>query len=122
MKRTLLPVLSFVLLLSGLAVTAAAQESAEGPINTLSLDPRQNAELGNYTGTESGQPNSSAPRTENQPNGLVTPTANMSGSAGGGDTQRIPPAGGNGLPLARSEANPRNNSTQAQQRTPAKPP
>ena len=121
MKRTLLAVLSLTLLLSCLAITAAAQENSEGPINSLSVDPRQNAELGNYTGTESGQPNSSAPRTENQPNGLVPSTAPMTGSGSTTDTQRVPPAGINGLPLARSEANPNNNAAQTKQTRTGKP-
>src|SRR4051794_37770350 len=105
MKKTFLAVLSLTILLGGLAITAAAQENSEGPINTLSVNPRQNAELGNYTGTETGQPTTGMPRTENQPNGLVPSTPPMPGSGSTTDTQRVPPAGLNGLPLARSEAN-----------------
>ena len=121
MKRTLLAVLSLALLLSCLAITATAQENSEAPINSLSVDPRQNAELGNYTGTETGQPTTGMPRTENQPNGLAPSTANMNGSATNSDTQKIPPAGLNGLPLARSEANPNNNAAQTSQTRGGKP-
>ena len=121
MKRTLLAVLSFALLLSAFAITAAAQENSEGPINSLSVDPRQNAELGNYTGTETGQPTTGMPRTENQPNGLAPSIAPMTGSGATTDTQRIPPAGVNGLPLARSESNPNNNAAQTKQTRGGKP-
>jgi hypothetical protein len=121
MKRTLLAVFSLMILLSGLAITAAAQENSVGPINTMSVDPRQNAELGNYTGTETGQPTTGMPRTENQPNGLMPSTGTMTGSATTTDTQSVPPAGGNGLPLARSEANPNNNAAQTRQAPGGKP-
>ena len=121
MKKTMLAVLSFVLLFSGLAISAAAQENSEGPINSLSLDPRQNAELGNYTGTETGQPTTGMPRTENQPNGLVPSTSATTGSGATTDTQRVPPAGISGQPLARSEANPNNNAAQTKQTRGGKP-
>ncbi len=121
MKTTLLAVLSFVLLLSGLAITAAAQENSEGTINTLSVNPRQNAELGNYTGTESGQPSESVPGSESQPNGLVPSNTRMTGSGNNGNTQGIPPVGQNGSPQARSEANPNNNAAQAKKPGAAKP-
>jgi hypothetical protein len=121
MKKTFLAVLSLTILLGGLAITAAAQENSEGPINTLSVNPRQNAELGNYTGTETGQPTTGMPRTENQPNGLVPSTTPMTGSGSTTDTQRVPPAGLNGLPLARSEANPNNNAAQTKQTRGGKP-
>src|SRR5690349_18651511 len=104
-----------------MTIAAAAQENSEGPINTLSVNPRQNAELGNYTGTETGQPTSGLPRTESQPNGLVPSTATMTGSGSIGTPQQKPPAGINGLPLAHTEANPNNNSAQANQGPPAKP-
>ena len=121
MKRTLLAVLSLMMLLSVLTIAAVAQENSEGPINTISVDPRQNAELGNYTGTETGQPTTGTPRTENQPNGLIPAAAPMTGSGATVDTQRTPPAGGNGLPLARSEANPNNNAAQTKQTRTGKP-
>jgi len=56
-----------------------AQQS--GTINGLSVNPRQNEELTNSTGTETGQPSDSVPGSENQDNGLVPVTSNMGGSA-----------------------------------------
>ncbi|HSY14167.1 MAG TPA: hypothetical protein VK976_18395 [Verrucomicrobiae bacterium] len=54
MKTTLQLSLAFFLLAGGLSLTAAAQD---GTINTLSLNPRQNVEMTNSAGTETGQPN-----------------------------------------------------------------
>lgn len=121
MKTTLLAVLSFMLLLSGLAINAAAQENSEGTINTMSVNPRQNAELGNYTGTESGQPSESVPGSESQPNGLIPSTTRMTSSGNNGNTEGTPPAGQNGLSLAQSESNPNNNAAQAQKPEAARP-
>ena len=60
-----------------------AQQS--GTINTLSVNPRQNQELTNSTGTETGQPSEAVPGSEAEPNGLVPVTTNMVGSGSNGN-------------------------------------
>jgi len=62
---------------------ALAQQS--GTINTLSVNPRQNQELTNSTGTETGQPSDAVPGSETEPNGLVPVTSNMVGSGSNGN-------------------------------------
>ena len=55
-----------------------AQQS--GTVNSLSVNPRQNEDLTNSTGTETGQPSDSVPGSEAQDNGLARSTSNMTGT------------------------------------------
>jgi len=80
-KRVFLIAIATALLSCGVVW---AQEG-EGTVNSLSVNPRQNVEMTNTTGTESGQPTAAVPRSENQPNGLIPVTSNMSGSGGFGN-------------------------------------
>jgi hypothetical protein len=57
-----------------------------GTVNTLSVNPRQNLELSNSTGTETGQPSDAVPGSQDQENGLTPNTSNMTGS---GSTQDL---------------------------------
>lgn len=65
MKTLLQLSLASFLLLGGLSLTAAAQD---GTINSLSVNPRQNIDLGNYAGTETGQPDDYVDETQSQDN------------------------------------------------------
>lgn len=65
MKSMLQLSLALFLVLCGLSLTAAAQD---GTINTLSVNPRQNIEMTNSTGTETGQPNDYVDETQLQDN------------------------------------------------------
>ena len=56
-----------------------------GTINSLSVNPRQNAEMTNSTGTESGQPTADVPGSANEPNGLIPVTSDMVGSGSNGN-------------------------------------
>lgn len=51
-----------------------------GTVNSLSVNPRQNADMTDSTGTESGQPTADVPGSANQPNGLIPVTSDMVGS------------------------------------------
>ncbi len=64
---------------------APAQQSTGGTVNSLSTNPRQNAELTGTTGTPSGQPDDATPGSENMPNGLVPQTTKMEGSGSNGN-------------------------------------
>lgn len=77
MKITLRIILGAALVLAAFSLNAVAQDG--GTINTLSVNPRQNIELTNSTGTETGQPSDSVPGSQNEPNGLITPNTAMSG-------------------------------------------
>ncbi len=55
-KKLLQAILAGAVLLGAMATSAVAQENVSGTINTLSLDPRQNADMTNSAGTETGQP------------------------------------------------------------------
>jgi hypothetical protein len=88
-----------------------AQQS--GTINTLSVNPRQNQELTNSTGTETGQPTEAVPGSETEPNGLVPVTSNMVGSGSNGDmNQSVAPNKREGTPgkTTTPGAQPRNNA------------
>jgi hypothetical protein len=74
-----------------LCSVAVAQQS--GTINTLTVNPRQNQELTNSTGTESGQPSDAVPGSSNEPNGLVPVTSNMVGSGSNGNMNQNASAG-----------------------------
>ncbi len=63
---------------------AQAQQSTGGTVNSLSTNPRQNAELTGTTGTPSGPPDDATPGSENMPNGLVPQTTEMEGSGSNG--------------------------------------
>jgi hypothetical protein len=80
-----------------------------GTINTLSVNPRQNQELTNSTGTETGQPSDSVPGSANQANGLVPSTTGVTTFGGSGDRQPAP------------TAKPAASNTAAQRRTAQKP-
>jgi hypothetical protein len=80
------------LLTTAFTLTMAAQENSGGTINTLSLDPRQNAELTNSTGTASGQPSDAVDGSQGQENGLVPVTTNMQGSGSNGNMNPPPAA------------------------------
>ena len=56
-----------------------------GTVNTLSVNPRQNLELTNSTDTETGQPSDAVPGSQNEENGLVPVTSNMTGSSSDGN-------------------------------------
>jgi hypothetical protein len=56
-----------------------------GTVNTLSVNPRQNQEMTNSTGTESGQPTNDVPGSQNEPNGLIPVTSDMSGYGSNGN-------------------------------------
>ena len=75
------------LLLGGMALA----QSSSGTMNSLSTNPRQNQELTNSTGTESGQPSDAVPGSESQPNGLVPETTNMVGSGSNGNMSQPTP-------------------------------
>jgi len=85
-----------------------AQQS--GTINTLSVNPRQNLELTNSTGTETGQPSDAVPGSENQPNGLVPVTSNMNGSGSNGNMNQAE---------AGAKSGPTNGASAAVERKPA---
>ena len=68
-----------LLLLSGMGM------AQNGTVNYLSVNPRQNQEMTNSTGTETGQPSPAVPGSENLPNGLIPVTTNMTGSGSNGN-------------------------------------
>ena len=109
MKKTLQLALAAIVLLAGLVTAAAAQDSS-GTINTLTVNPRQNQELTNSTGTETGQPSDVVPGSESQPNGLVPVTTKMMGSGSNGNmTQSTPgskpPSAKAAAPMPRAQTN-----------------
>lgn len=77
--KALLPWLAGLLLLSGMAV------AQNGTINNMSVDPRQNQELTNSTGTETGQPSAAVVGSQNEPNGLMPVTNDMESSGSNGN-------------------------------------
>src|SRR4051812_22498702 len=101
MMKFVLSFLSTMLLLSTIAL---AQSQSGGTINTLTTNPRQNQELTNSTGTETGQPSDAVPGSEDEPNGLVTPTTNMVGSGSNGNVSQSTPGPKPPIP-ATSEQN-----------------
>ena len=86
--KVLIALTAAVLLLSGMVLA----QSSSGTMNSLSTNPRQNQELTNSTGTESGQPTDAVPGSESQPNGLVPETTNMVGSGSNGNMSQSTPA------------------------------
>jgi len=74
MKRVLLNAIAVLALLTGVAMAQS------GPVNTVTVNPRQNADLTNSTGTETGQPSDMVPHSDSMPNGLNPVTSNMSGN------------------------------------------
>ncbi len=86
-----------------------AQQS--GTVNSLSVNPRQNQELTNSTGTESGQPSDAVPGSESQDDGLVPVTSNMAGSDSNSNTNQSSTA--NKPATAASANQPVNQSSQA---------
>ena len=97
-------VLSFLAILLLLSTLAGAQaQSSSGTINTLTTNPRQNQELTNTTGTETGQPSDAVPGSEAQPNGLVTPTTNMVGSGSNGNVSQPTPGSHPPAPAAAEQ-------------------
>ncbi len=84
MKSMLQKFFLAALFLAATTLAMAAQENSGGTINTLSVNPRQNLELTNSTGTETGQPSDAVPGSEGQENGLVPVTSNMEGSGSDG--------------------------------------
>jgi hypothetical protein len=68
-----------------MCLSCAALWAQNGTINSLSVNPRQNLELTNSTGTETGQPSDSVPGSESQENGLVPVTSDMVGSGRNGN-------------------------------------
>ena len=77
MKRIWTAIAS-LFLLTGLAMAQS------GTVNNLSVNPRQNQEMTNSTGTESGQPSPAVAGSEDLPNGLIPVTTNMAGSSSNG--------------------------------------
>ena len=80
----------------------AALWAQNGTINSLSVNPRQNPEMTNSTGTETGQPSDAVPGSQNHDNGLVPVTSNMVGSGSNGNMNQ---------PLAASTAAAAPNAT-----------
>ena len=105
--RFLLSLLAAALLLSTLSL---AQAQSSGTINTLTTNPRQNQELTNTTGTETGQPSDAVPGSEAQPNGLVTPTTNMVGSGSNGNMTQPTPGSHPPAPAAPEQSTTKNSS------------
>ena len=95
----------------------------EGTINTLSVNPRQNAELTNSTGTETGQPSDVVPGSQSQPNGLVPVTTNMMGSGSNGNMTQSTPGTKPPMPSTAPEAHSQSSrkSPTPQQKPAAKP-
>jgi hypothetical protein len=91
-KITLQRLFVVALFLTAGALAMMAQQSSGGTINSLSLDPRQNVELTNSTGTETGQPNDVVAGSQGQENGLVPVTTNMQGSGSDGNINQTPAA------------------------------
>jgi hypothetical protein len=83
MKKALLTMIAVTALGCG---TMPAQQG--GTINTLSVNPRENQELTNSTGTETGRPSEAVPGSEKEPNGLVPVTSDMVGSGSNGNTNQ----------------------------------
>ena len=73
------------LALAMMFLSCAALWAQNGTVNSLSVNPRQNLELTNSTGTETGQPSDAVPGSESQDNGLVPVTSNMVGSGSNGN-------------------------------------
>ena len=109
--KFVLSFLSTMLLLSTLSL--AQSQSSGGTINTMTTDPRQNQELTNSTGTETGQPSDAVPGSEAQDNGLITPTTNMVGSGSNGDVNQPTPGSHPPAPAASEQNTPKNPSTDA---------
>ena len=109
--KFVLSFLSTMLLLSTLAV--AQSQSSGGTINTMTMDPRQNQELTNSTGTETGQPSDAVPGSEAQDNGLITPTTNMVGSGSNGNVSQPTPGSHPPAPAAAEQSTPKNPSADA---------
>ena len=110
--KFVLSLLSTMLLLSCLAVTQS--QSSGGTINSMTTDPRQNQELTNSTGTETGQPSDAVPGSEAQDNGLITPTTNMVGSGSNGNMSQPTPGSHPPAPAAAEQnttVKPTNEST-----------
>ena len=110
MMKFVLSFLSTMLLLSTLSL---AQSQSSGTINTLTTNPRQNQELTNTTGTETGQPSDAVPGSEEQPNGLVTPTTNMVGSGSNGDVSQATPGSKPPVPASSEQNTAQKNSSAA---------
>ena len=85
MRNILQMSLAVLIVLGG---TMLAQQS--GTINTLSVNPRQNQELTNTTGTETGQPSDAVPGSATEPNGLMPVTTEMLGSGSNGNMNQAP--------------------------------
>jgi hypothetical protein len=111
MMKFVLSLLSTMLLLSCLAVTQS--QSSSGTINTMTTNPRQNQELTNTTGTETGQPSDAVPGSEAQDNGLITPTTNMVGSGSNGNVSQPTPGSHPPAPDAAEQTTPNNPSADA---------
>jgi len=99
MKTVLLIMIAVMGLLGG---EILAQQS--GTINNLSVNPRQNQELTNSTGTETGQPADAVVGSESEPNGLVPVTSNMVGS--GSNSNARQPASTEGPASASTSTTP----------------
>jgi hypothetical protein len=120
MKRTFQAVLAALVLLGGMSIVAVAQDSS-GTVNTLSVNPRQNQELTNTTGTETGQPSDVVPGSENQPNGLVPVTTTMQGSGSNGNMPQAAPAKKAPAASAPTAARPQESNKTPEQKSGARP-
>ena len=119
MKKAFYAVVAVLVLLGGLTISSVAQDSS-GTINTLSVNPRQNQELTNSTGTETGQPSDVVPGSESQPNGLVPVTTNMQGSGSNGDMPQAAPVKKAPAASAPAESRPQKSNKTPEQNS-AKP-
>jgi len=90
-----------------------AQEG-EGTVNSLSVNPRQNAVMTNTTGTESGQPTADVPGSQNQPNGLVPVTSYT--SVYGNSSNKVPTAAPGKAATATAASKPAAQNEQARKR------
>jgi hypothetical protein len=118
MTRILQALLVASLFLGASAINATAQQS--GTINTLSVNPRQNVELGGYSGTETGQPSDAVPGSQNESDGLYPSGSSMLGSGSDGNAQQSVPGNQPERRSAKAETRTNSSATQTQAKLPGK--
>ena len=111
--------MKLILTVLAMLLLGGAAFAQSGTINTLSVNPRQNLELTNSTGTESGQPSDSVPGSQNEENGLMPVTSNMVGSGSNGNVSQA--TAGNKPSTPVPEAKPAAKNSNAAAGNSAKP-
>lgn len=107
---------------AGLLLLSAMAVAQDGTVNYLSVNPRQNQELTNSTGTETGQPSPAVPGSENLPNGLIPVTTTMTGSGSNGNVNQRETAAKPASTQSKTSAkNSRHNSATAKAEKPPFP-